>query len=56
MAITDVSPHAMDPAAGRRQLAPLFACLLAAALFGASSPSSKALLSSLSPLTLAGLL
>lgn len=56
MATTDVSPQAMDPAAGHRQLAPLVACLLAAALFGASSPAAKALLSSLSPLTLAGLL
>lgn len=35
---------------------PLVACLVAAALFGASSPASKALLGSLSLLTLAGLL
>lgn len=34
----------------------LFACLAAAALFGVSSPASKLLLGSLSPLTLAGLL
>jgi drug/metabolite transporter (DMT)-like permease len=35
---------------------PLVLCVLAAALFGVSSPVSKALLGSLSPLTLAGLL
>lgn len=41
---------------GGQRLGPLLACLLAAALFGASSPASKELLGSLSPLTLAGLL
>lgn len=35
---------------------PLVACITAAVLFGVSSPASKALLASLSPLTLAGLL
>lgn len=35
---------------------PLIACLVAAALFGVSSPASKALLGTMSPLTLAGLL
>jgi drug/metabolite transporter (DMT)-like permease len=35
---------------------PALLCLLAAALFGASTPVSKALLSSMGPLTLAGLL
>ena len=39
-----------------RQGAPALWCLLAAALFGASTPASKALLDGVGPLTLAGLL
>lgn len=42
--------------AARRDLVPLGSCLLAALLFGASTPASKHLLSDLSPLAVAGLL
>ena len=40
----------------RRRAIPVFWCLAAAALFGASTPASKALLAGLGPLALAGLL
>lgn len=48
----------MSLAAGppRRRPLPALACLVAALLFGASTPASKALLGSVGPLTLAGLL
>ncbi|MBI3993621.1 MAG: EamA family transporter [Candidatus Lambdaproteobacteria bacterium] len=39
-----------------RTLRPVVECLLAAALFGASTPAAKALLAPMGPLTLAGLL
>lgn len=39
----------------RARLAPVLACLLSAALFGASTPLARALLDPLGPLTLAGL-
>lgn len=39
-----------------RSVAPIFWCLIAAALFGASTPASKTLLGAVGPLTLAGLL
>lgn len=48
-----MNADAQRPTAGP---APLVACIVAAALFGVSSPASKALLGSFSPLTLAGLL
>lgn len=44
------------PRATRESLRPLVWCLLSAALFGASTPASKALLSGANPLLLAGLL
>jgi len=46
-----------DPAEHRTHaLLPALSCLLAAVLFGASTPVSKALLASVGPFTLAGLL
>jgi drug/metabolite transporter (DMT)-like permease len=53
----DAESRASDsPNEGAASALPLVWCLLAAALFGASTPASKVLLRSLSPLVLSGLL
>ena len=54
--MTDGSSDDAQPRGGQREAAPVFWCLLAAALFGASTPASKPLLDGLSPLLLSGVL
>lgn len=55
--MTDSAARPPVPSArSTRHVGAFIVCTIAAALFGASSPASKALLGSMSPLTLAGLL
>lgn len=54
--MTDGAKDAVDAREGPGHTAPVFWCVLAAALFGASTPAAKPLLGGISPLLLSGVL
>lgn len=54
--MTEGATDDAQPRGRQREAAPVFWCLFAAALFGASTPASKPLLDGLSPLLLSGIL